>query len=178
MRRDCADGSMRDLLPDLVHGTLAERARVSVEEHLSSCEDCAAEVRLIRSARIAYSDATVDVSKIVAALSPRPGRFQRPSAGRSARRWLLAAAASFLLVGGATVLSLKSGSPRGARGPASTTTAVSLRSGAAANGGTSDLSADQLRVLLNAIDSVSVLPSTEPEVVTHPHSYPLGEVVN
>ena len=41
---DCPREGMRDLLPDLVNGTLAPGVRASVEQHVAGCDECASEL--------------------------------------------------------------------------------------------------------------------------------------
>jgi anti-sigma factor RsiW len=50
---DCMNGEIRDLLPELVSGTLAAGEAVRVQEHVRACADCAAEVELLRTVRAA-----------------------------------------------------------------------------------------------------------------------------
>lgn len=50
---DCVNGEIRDLLPELVSGTLAAGEAVRVQEHVRACADCAAEVELLRTVRAA-----------------------------------------------------------------------------------------------------------------------------
>jgi anti-sigma factor RsiW len=184
MMRDCVDGAMRDLLPDFVNETLPERERAIVAAHVATCADCAAEVELIRAARAAYPAPAVDVVRIVAAMPSRASVERRAPRAPGARRWLVAAAAAFVLLGGVTVLALRDAYRGGDRenGRSTASTAVNghrgVGTGGFSIGGTSELNTDQLRTLLNAIDSVSVLPSTEPESIRHPQTYQFGEVIN
>src|ERR1700722_16661557 len=106
MMRDCADGNMRDRLPAYVHGTLpaAERARVAA--HVGNCEDCEAEMELIRAALRAYPAPAVDIRRIVTALPAAPR--ERRSGGRLAGRgWLVAAAVGFVVIGAVSIVSLR-----------------------------------------------------------------------
>ena len=48
---DCPNVAMRELLPELLHDALSATDRVAVEAHLASCEDCAAELALLRAAQ-------------------------------------------------------------------------------------------------------------------------------
>ncbi len=127
MMRDCADGNLRDLLPAYVHETLpvAERARVSA--HIQGCEDCAAEVELIRATTRAYPAPAVDIRRIAKSLpaAPRQGR----TGGRSAvRGWLVAAAVGFVVIGAVSVVSLRgvfSAKPIASAGPSAASPAES-----------------------------------------------------
>ena len=69
---DCPNATVRDRLPDLLHGALDAPARAVVEAHVAGCADCASELALLRDARATFALAPqVDVAAIVAAL-PRP----------------------------------------------------------------------------------------------------------
>ncbi|GLC27301.1 zf-HC2 domain-containing protein [Roseisolibacter agri] len=120
---ECADEAMRDALPALEHGRLAERERRAVEAHLAGCGACTAELALLRDVRGAVGgDAPpLDLDRLALAvvaatvrpaasaptnvipLAPRIARAERVSA---ARRWyagggLRAAAAALLVALGA-----------------------------------------------------------------------------
>lgn len=99
MTSDCGNAEVRDLLPDLVNGSMRAGDRAAVEAHVAACAACAAELALLRAARSALHAApAVDVQRIVRSLPAPPRRRGMPEA--SGRRWLRAAAVA-LLVGGA-----------------------------------------------------------------------------
>jgi anti-sigma factor RsiW len=66
---DCLSAEMRDALPDLIHGSLDPTKLAEVEAHVASCDQCAAELELLRAV-VASSPAAppMDVRRIVAAL--------------------------------------------------------------------------------------------------------------
>ena len=99
MTSECGNAGVRDLLPDLVHGSIGADDRAVVEAHVAGCAACAAELALLREVRSALHAApAVDVQRIVRSLpAPARGRGVQEANGR---RWLRAAAA-LLLVGGA-----------------------------------------------------------------------------
>src|SRR5215216_30676 len=98
MMNDCANGDVRDLLPDLMHGRLDADRRSAVEAHLAGCADCRAELELLRTAGHALSRApAVDVARIVAAL-PAPARV-RASRWRAVGAWQRGAAVTALAAG-------------------------------------------------------------------------------
>ena len=118
--RDCSDESTRDLLPGYVLGTLTSAEYTRVSAHLTGCESCADEVRLIRLAGAAYAAPSVDISAIIAALPQAPGVSRpkltvsaggltagAPSRGLRARHWRLAAAVSFIVLGGISLVTLR-----------------------------------------------------------------------
>jgi anti-sigma factor RsiW len=105
---DCTDGEMRDLLPELLHGTLPADVQRTVESHVASCTACAEELTLLRALRASLADKpAVDVSRIaagvVARLSMPPRRVPAPGPRRAPWRMAIAAAA-LLAAGGAGYL--------------------------------------------------------------------------
>jgi len=101
---DCPNGDIRDLLPDLLSGRLEAAARAEVESHLRECNDCRAELELLRGMRAALRRApAVDVDAIVAAIPPYRASV-RQVASRTWSGWRIAAAAALLLGGGTSVV--------------------------------------------------------------------------
>lgn len=75
MTIECRDEELRDLLPALAHGRLDASGRQRAEAHVASCAACAAELEIIRAARVAFARVPmVDTARIVAALPPAPLR--------------------------------------------------------------------------------------------------------
>jgi predicted anti-sigma-YlaC factor YlaD len=103
---DCPRVEIRDLLPDLLAGSLDGGTRARVEEHLRGCAECAAELALLGRARVALSRApAVDAARIAAAVhSPRQARLPRTRQNL----WRVAAMAAgiVLMVAGALWLTL------------------------------------------------------------------------
>ncbi|HJQ20722.1 MAG TPA: zf-HC2 domain-containing protein, partial [Gemmatimonadaceae bacterium] len=110
--RDCDNLEVRERLPDLLHGTLADAARAEAEDHVASCADCAAELALLRSVRDGIAHAPgVDVDRIVAAIPP----YRRsPRRDVRALSWRVAAALVFVAAGA----TLWSSAARSTRQPA------------------------------------------------------------
>lgn len=97
--RDCANATMRDRLPDLLHAAADDLALAEVRAHVSSCDDCREELELLRLARAAAPAPRVDVERIAAAIPPF---VPQPHWGRLARsRQLRVAAAVVVIAGGA-----------------------------------------------------------------------------
>src|SRR5436309_503270 len=105
---DCPNAEMRDRLPDLLHERLEVSTRAAVLAHVEQCEDCRAELVLLREARVALSSGTrsVDVTAITRVVIDRTRR--PPLAAQStlarARRpswmdWRIAASVALLVVG-------------------------------------------------------------------------------
>jgi anti-sigma factor RsiW len=111
MMNDCADGNMRDRLPEYVHGALSVSEREAVARHLESCEDCRAEVELIEAAARAMPMPTIDIAKIVSGLP----RSRKPEAGRrfAGAAWRVAAGIGIVVLGTyAVVRSENPGEPK------------------------------------------------------------------
>lgn len=198
MMRDCENAEMRDLLPDLLHARLGPSERAGVERHVAACDDCAAELALLRQAQASMAMApVVDVSRIVAAL-PRAGIRRRPSRMIG---WRGAAAIAAVLLG---VVSLRvsrqadtpGGEPVAPSGAVSTPTAAASTAGPDAvatavvaeprpvasaprvtrspvpaltpAGGLADLSDDDLERLLGKFDGLTGVPDTEPDADMSP----------
>lgn len=190
---DCPNAEMRDRLPDLLHGRLETSARAVVMAHVEQCEDCRAEVALLREARIVLSPElrVVDVAAISRVVIEKT---RTPGIGQARRSrwmdWRIAASVAVLLVGaGSVTLLMRSratpapvasvadtpavapngagpatGAVPGRRSePSSVDAAVSAELSAAA--AVSDLSENELRALLGELDQIDVVPSAEPEQV-------------
>jgi len=106
---DCPRGDLRDLLPDLLHGTLDEARRAEVEAHVAACADCRAELALLRGMRGALGRApAVDTRRIAEAVvaarraaptvAMAPARVA-PQAASWRVRWRAAAAIAAVAVG-------------------------------------------------------------------------------
>ncbi|MFI5232823.1 MAG: zf-HC2 domain-containing protein [Gemmatimonadales bacterium] len=193
MMNDCPNGTMRDLLPAFVHGVLADADRAAVAAHVAGCEECAAEIELIRTASRAFAAPEIDVGRIVGALPRAPRRRAQPTfAGRAQR---VAAAIAIVAIGAYSVVTIRDSRRTGVRPAASppgsnagTTpvaaapprvtapvidspaheaprpaSAVPSRPAMSFGGGLSDLSDEQLDTLLGELDDLDALPSVEPE---------------
>lgn len=72
---DCVNGEIRDLLPELVSGTLPAGEVARVQEHVRACAACAAEVELLRTARAAMRIAPpMNTARIAAAVQASTSR--------------------------------------------------------------------------------------------------------
>ena len=100
MMRDCPNVTIRERLPDLLHDRLPAAQRAEVHAHLNTCADCRAELELLQRIRATSVTATVDTTRIVAALPAyRAASPWRRMAGSPALR----VAAAVLLVAGAAL---------------------------------------------------------------------------
>jgi Putative zinc-finger len=120
---DCTNAEIRDQLPDLLHDRLTVSVRDVVVAHVADCADCREELELLRGVRVALLARTpgVDVGQIVASLPKPTGGQAMPvaplapvvpiTAARSRRLmrvdWRIAAAVTFLAVGGSSVALLE-----------------------------------------------------------------------
>lgn len=94
---DCPDAEMRDLLPDVVHGSLDAGARARVEAHLVTCATCRAELALLRSVHGSLSrPIALDLERIAQALPSAAAA--RPRATMPVQ-WRRAAAIAIAAIG-------------------------------------------------------------------------------
>ena len=164
---DCPNAEIRDLLCDVVHGTLTGSDERRVAEHVATCADCRAELALLHRARTVLSRATPAVSaERIAAAIP-----QRQVAARALRfsTWRVAATIAVMAVGAASLsLAGRNGGLRGAAGSgetaASATTGGDLHALSFA-GRLSTLKDEDLQQLLTEIDDFDGGTSAEPAAV-------------
>lgn len=167
---ECTNTAVRELLPEYLAGKLGVEGMV-VDRHLRECDECAADLALMQLVRATYSKVPeVDVSRIVASIPPR----SRRSVGGGRYRgtmFQLAAALTFVLVGGFSLVVARSYT--GGNAPAVQTVAqvdsdagVSVTSGLAFGitfgGGLEDIGPDDLEILVKAIDALEPAPPAEP----------------
>jgi len=79
---DCPNVEMRDRLPDLLHERLDPSTRAAVLAHVADCQDCDAELTLLREALTVLSSGArlIDVTAVARAVVegvPRPGVASR-----------------------------------------------------------------------------------------------------
>jgi anti-sigma factor RsiW len=189
----CIEVDVQEMLPDLLHGKLDARARARVEAHVATCEDCAEDLEVLRTVKsAAVFIPAIDVDRVVRQIPPY--RVLVPAAQVPARSrvvsWLVAASLAVVVLGGGSLLMIqqkplpqrvasggasKSGSNAGhlvrpsttppvvaSRGPASTEPRPHALAMATGVDGLSD---NNLRQLMNDMDSFDALPTTEPEPV-------------
>jgi len=158
MMNDCENIEVREALPELMLGTLPEAERVRVQQHLDACDDCSAELAIIRAVRASAATPAVNVERIVAAIPP----YRRKRT--SMRRVYLELAAACLIgaVGISTFALHNSG--HGATPARNGAAAVVSQGLALVN--TSDLSDDGLAQLTRDLDKLQAMPTVDPESVT------------
>lgn len=183
---DCPNATVRDRLPDLLHGALDAPSRAVVEAHVAGCPDCASELSLLREAQAALSRAPqVDVAAIVAAL-PRPAGARRPaarprlvrfpvpagrgSAGLGARWGGLAAAAALVVAVGVGSFALGERAADDAGAPVLAQVDAGPDRARASDAGpapllvvnTASLSDADLAGLLDELDDLEAVPAADP----------------
>ena len=176
---DCPNGEVRDLLPDLLHDRLPSDTRREVEAHVRDCEDCRAELELLRAMRASLRRGpSVDVAVIAATIPSYRAPVRRSWVG-----WRAAAAIMLLAAGGTSVALLQRGSvvsrdttsvlapvPQSTSVGTSTDSSLPGRAAAVApaarelalgSSAIGDLSDVELSVLLKDLQTVDVLPSAD-----------------
>ncbi|MBK8249221.1 MAG: zf-HC2 domain-containing protein [Gemmatimonadetes bacterium] len=181
---DCNNIDIREQLPDLLHGRLDATRVALVEQHLSACAECRAELDVLRSARAvltATPTPRIDHQAILAAVA-------RTHVTPEARpvRWRWAAAITLVILGGTSVATavrsfrndptsdstqvpaIVASIDTPTAVPTSTPTvvptvgepsAVRLTAG----GGIDDLADEDLEALIGALEKIEVAPHAEPE---------------
>ena len=166
---DCPNAGIRDLLPEYVAGTVGASRRGAIEAHLASCADCRDEVEVLRLVREVSAVPKVNVGAIVAAL-PRARRRPAMRSWRQSHAFQIAAAVSFIAIGGISLAVARSffesdpvvavsdtaGRVDSVAPAGEATPAISFA------GGVSDLADEELEALLAALEKIEALPVTEP----------------
>jgi hypothetical protein len=169
---DCTNAEIRDQLPDLLHDRLTVSVRELVVAHVADCADCREELDVLRDMRSALLARTplVDIGQIVASLPKATGGRIVPAAGiapitsaPSRRRmridWRIAAAVTFLAVGGSSVALLER-TPSPDRGFPDSSIVASMPSGAVPTNG-SGVGAAVPASVQASVDSVGGRASAE-----------------
>ena len=171
---DCANVEIRELLPEYLHNRLGAPQLALVEAHLSDCEDCSAELATLRAVRQAYASVrSVDTAGIVRALPKPPGRVQRPVMKRFATWQRIAAAISFISLGGISLAVSRSffsgeGAVVSSDTPVVAAVSPTGRDATPAisfGGGVSDIATEDLEKLLGALETLEAVPPAEPDGV-------------
>lgn len=157
--RECPDGDLRDLLPDLVHDRLPPADADRLRAHVATCAACAEEMEFLLGLRRSFTaPVEVDVEAIAREVVRRTTGTAARRPGRGAIRaggWLKAAAL-VLAVGGASWVVARPGGT-----PLAPAAAVDL----AFAGGVADLADEDLRQLEGAIAELERQPLADAEPI-------------
>ena len=117
----CTDSDIQEMLPDLLHRTLADDARKRVEAHVATCESCREDLDVLRTVKSAAVFApSIDVDRVVRQIPPYRTivpAVERP-AGTRVVSWLVAASLALVVLGGGSVLMIQSKDSRASNPPA------------------------------------------------------------
>lgn len=106
----CSNSDIRELLPDLLHGTLAADARGRVEAHVATCGECREELDVLRTIKTAAVFAPrIDVDRVVRQIPPYRTILpvtERPVRTRAVS-WLVAATMAIVVIGGGSLVLMK-----------------------------------------------------------------------
>ena len=104
---DCMDTQIQEMLPDLLHRTLAADTRARVEAHVASCEQCREELAVLRTVKGAAVFAPViNVDQVVRQIPPYQKivpAVERPATTRVVS-WLVAATMAIAVIGGGSLV--------------------------------------------------------------------------
>jgi hypothetical protein len=104
---NCMETEIQEMLPDLLHGTLAAATRARVEAHVASCEQCGEELEVLRTVKSAAVFAPViNVDQVVRQIPPYQKivpAVERPATTRVVS-WLVAATMAIALIGGGSLV--------------------------------------------------------------------------
>ena len=103
----CTVSDIQELLPDLLHGALAEAEKVRVEAHVATCESCQEDLDVLRTVKSAAVFApSIDVDRVVRQIPPYRAivpAVEAPARTRVAS-WLVAATLALFVVAGGSVM--------------------------------------------------------------------------
>jgi len=106
----CIDNEISEMLPDLLHGALGAEAMERAEAHLATCEECRAELNVLRAVKsAAVFEPTIDADQVVRRISPYTPivpAVELPARPRLVS-WLVAASLVIAVVGVGSVLATR-----------------------------------------------------------------------
>lgn len=104
---NCMETEIQEMLPDLLHRTLAADTRARVEAHVASCEQCREDLAVLRTVKSAAVFAPViNVDHIVRQIPPYQQivpAVERPATTRVVS-WLVAATMAIAVIGGGSLV--------------------------------------------------------------------------
>lgn len=110
---DCTNLEIQEMLPDLLHGSLAAADKTRLEKHVAGCAECAEELRVLSTVKSAAVFAPeIDAARIAQNIPPYRLILPATQQPVRSRMWLTAAAAIVLAtVGGLLTLQNSAGTP-------------------------------------------------------------------
>lgn len=160
---ECMKREIREMLPDVLHGTLVPTEQARIEKHLATCDQCRQELEVLRLVHGAAVFApSIDIERVVRQIPPHgiiTPVVERPAPSRRMVGWLVAASLAFVVAGGGSVLM------READRGAAPSVAVPVGQGLALASGVDGLSDGGLVQLMNEMSDFDALPAAEPEPV-------------
>lgn len=178
---DCVNGDIRDVLPEMINGTLPAADVARVREHVRACGDCAAEVELLRAARAAMRlTPTMDTARIAAAVQASTARRLSARGAPQARVVRVAGLSLVAMIAALAIWSPRDSSPPASDAPATSALTAPDKPGAieqtrpveargaraplqlALGGDMSELGDDELLALLSEVSALEAMPGEEP----------------
>jgi anti-sigma factor RsiW len=160
----CINNDIQEMLPDLLHRTLADDARKRVEAHVATCERCQEDLDVLRTVKSAAIFApSIDVDGVVRQIPPYRTivpAIERPASTRVVS-WLVAASLVLVVLGGGSVLMIQSKAPRVPSSTADNKAPTQVAKGPDAG-------------KLSAPESVVPPRTVVPVVAPHPHALALA----
>ncbi|MDP9200392.1 MAG: zf-HC2 domain-containing protein [Gemmatimonadota bacterium] len=189
----CTESDIQEMLPDLLHRTLAADESGRVEAHLATCEECREDLEVLRAVKSAAVFApTIDVDRVVRQIPPY--RTIVPAKHPASTRvvsWLVAASLAVVVIGGGSLIVMRQNVTKAPAAVATTQPAVRIPTQPIpVNSGTSepvtspetvvtsvqphthalalaanvdDLSDGNLVQLMNEMNRFDALPASEPD---------------
>jgi anti-sigma factor RsiW len=155
---------IREMLPDVLHGTVVPGARARIEAHLATCDQCRKELEVLRAVHGAAVFAPpIDVERIVRQIPPHgiiTPVVERPAPSRRMAAWLVAASLALVMAGGGSVFLRKADT-----GAVVSSVSAPRVQGLALASGVDGLSDGGLVQLMNEMSEFDALPTAEPEPV-------------
>jgi len=161
---DCMEHEIREMLPDVLHGTVGPADRGRIDAHLTGCGSCREELEVLRSVHgAAVFTPSIDVESIVRQLPPYGIAIPAPVERRvrtPITRWLAAAGFALVAFGAGSVVMNQDE-------PVTRTAAVGIPGGTGLSlaSGLDGLSDGELVQLMNEMNGFDALPASEIEAV-------------
>ena len=165
---ECMDREIREMLPDVLHGTLAPGDRSRVDAHLATCGECRSELETLRAVQGAAVFApNIDVDQIVRQIPPyriiTPAE-KRPTASRTVG-WLVAASLALVIAVGGSVMTGRTDVPEAPSSAAVVSAPATPTHSLALASGVEDLSDGGLAQLISELNGFDALPAADLEPI-------------